>query len=836
MNEDINNNKYFLPPKTTNKKTLVLDLDETLVHSQFLEFSTPSDIIIKIEIEKEIYDIHVLVRPGVKEFLEKMEQYYEIVIFTASISKYADILINIIDQNESCPYRLFREHCTFINNIFVKDLEKLGRDLKDIIIVDNSPLSYSFHPNNGLPILSWFENKNDRELFNITPILIYLSKVNDVREIIPKIVIDNSISYFEVEKILKKNKFKHKNINNNNNNNINKNSMNITKENSNKNNSFNPIKNNNIYENDSKEYNININIVQNNISNINNIFDEKQNKNIKNKIIKYLNISNNSETKNMKNQKQVTEKLLKLKQKNILSNIDNPSNNKNSIKLKDNNSNNKYHKRLKTYNENFNNIKTQKEKNNKKINDINKNNKQKIKKLIQKLYIDTIKRSENSLNYKKVQNFLRKRRKKEKERISNDIKSISFKHNSNNKLKRFSYHKNRIINRSVSNKRNNSNNNRTKLTLLAEYSENEIIKKMYTLSTKTKINNNLKKKRNYNQTNLFEYKTKFRSSNNFHRSSNKVDIMNNSLNIKKHYSNNKINKKFKNFDKINTPFHRKQKSYNGDTFFTKIKKNIIKQNYFKTKRLLSKNDFLKKEIQNSNNNSNQINITSNTSDYKNKLIKRAYGNFKKINLKNIDFITKRDKKRIIQTDMKEKKIENNKTNINIHRINGMNNNENLYNLYKSLNRNEKNKNGEKTSFNNTTDNFLSCKTTFRRICHQKTISYNLNSTRNFNNNIMLSKKKIQNKFKINHLMKLKSIKRQSQKEFNTFQEDSKKIKNENDDSSLDTKFMLKNKFFDYINLTRDNFNIINRNIIKSKNRGIRTINRNNNSNKKSGIF
>ena len=73
--------------------------------------------------------------------------------------------------------------------------------------------------------------------------------------------------------------------------------------------------------------------------------------------------------------------------------------------------------------------------------------------------------------------------------------------------------------------------------------------------------------------------------------------MNNSLHIKKHYSNNKINKKFKNFDKINTPFHRKQKSYNGDTFFTKIKKNIIKQNYFKTKRLLSKNDFLKKEIQ-----------------------------------------------------------------------------------------------------------------------------------------------------------------------------------------------------------------------------------------------
>ena len=64
-NQEIHkSSKYLLPPKTTNKKTLVLDLDETLVHSQFFEFSVPSDITIKIEIENEIYDIHILVRPG----------------------------------------------------------------------------------------------------------------------------------------------------------------------------------------------------------------------------------------------------------------------------------------------------------------------------------------------------------------------------------------------------------------------------------------------------------------------------------------------------------------------------------------------------------------------------------------------------------------------------------------------------------------------------------------------------------------------------------------------------------------------------------------------------
>lgn len=116
-----------------------MDLDETLVHSGFKPFN-PSDIILKIEFEGVIHEIHVLVRPGVEEFLERMSKIYEIVIFTASLSKYANPLLDILDQNGYCSHRLFREHCTMINNVFVKDLKKLNRDLKDIIIVD---VSYS---------------------------------------------------------------------------------------------------------------------------------------------------------------------------------------------------------------------------------------------------------------------------------------------------------------------------------------------------------------------------------------------------------------------------------------------------------------------------------------------------------------------------------------------------------------------------------------------------------------------------------------------------------------------------------------------------------------------
>ena len=194
-----NQNEFILPPKINDKidkKTLVLDLDETLLHSQKNPFSSSqSDIVLKLELESDPYDIHVLIRPGAKEFIRKMNKYYEIVIFTASVSKYAIPLINLIDEKNLCIHRLYREHCSIVNTSFIKDLTKLGRDLKDIIIIDNTPLAYSLNKENGIPIVSWFEDKRDRELYNLIPILEFLSTVPDVREFIPKLVINNEVSY-----------------------------------------------------------------------------------------------------------------------------------------------------------------------------------------------------------------------------------------------------------------------------------------------------------------------------------------------------------------------------------------------------------------------------------------------------------------------------------------------------------------------------------------------------------------------------------------------------------------------------------------------------------------
>lgn len=187
----------LLPPKSKkyiNKKTLVLDLDETLVHSSFTPFDH-SDIVLQVDFEEDLYNIHVLVRPYVDKFIEEVSKLFEVVIFTASISKYASPLLDILDKDKKCSYRLFREHCTFINGIYVKDLKRLNRDLKNVIIVDNSPNSYSFNRENGLPILSWFNDKKDTELLKLLPLLNYLSGVSDVRDVIPSFIKEDSIDY-----------------------------------------------------------------------------------------------------------------------------------------------------------------------------------------------------------------------------------------------------------------------------------------------------------------------------------------------------------------------------------------------------------------------------------------------------------------------------------------------------------------------------------------------------------------------------------------------------------------------------------------------------------------
>ena len=101
----------FLPPlQGTKEYTLVLDLDETLVHSSFKPVPNP-DFVIPVEIDGVVTDVYVLKRPWVDYFLEQCAARYEIVVFTASLSKYADPLLDFLDPRKTIKHRLFRESC-----------------------------------------------------------------------------------------------------------------------------------------------------------------------------------------------------------------------------------------------------------------------------------------------------------------------------------------------------------------------------------------------------------------------------------------------------------------------------------------------------------------------------------------------------------------------------------------------------------------------------------------------------------------------------------------------------------------------------------------------------
>lgn len=140
-----------------------------------------------VEIDGTVHQVYVLKRPHVDEFLQRMGELYECVLFTASLAKvlllllaslafflhvlmnvklklqdinnflfvyfqYADPVADLLDRWGVFRVRLFRESCVFHRGNYVKDLNKLGRDLQKVIIVDNSPASYIFHPDNAVSI------------------------------------------------------------------------------------------------------------------------------------------------------------------------------------------------------------------------------------------------------------------------------------------------------------------------------------------------------------------------------------------------------------------------------------------------------------------------------------------------------------------------------------------------------------------------------------------------------------------------------------------------------------------------------------------------------------
>ena len=318
------NTASFKSIDNNNKKTLILDLDETLVHSSFhpLYFEgelIQPDLFFTILFENKTHDVYVLKRPYIKEFLNKMSKIFNIYIFTASIKEYASPLLVKLDEKKLISKALFRENCTLSkDNKYIKDLHILEENLKNVILIDNNPNSYRYNKCNGIPIKTWHYDKNDKELIKIIPFLTFLALVEDVREYIPKVIDDDQVNYNKIKNI----------INNSTINNI------IKKDNKNKR-IINKIKKHKVINNNS------YNNTNNNINN--NILSASR------KIKYYPSYTNNEENKsnitgnkNNKKESQSCNKIIKEKEENNNDNNNNYNNkiNFNNFEERKNNNNN----------------------------------------------------------------------------------------------------------------------------------------------------------------------------------------------------------------------------------------------------------------------------------------------------------------------------------------------------------------------------------------------------------------------------------------------------------------------------------------------------------------
>ena len=183
-------NSFNLLNNDKNKKTLILDLDETLIHSD-LDLEYKNHIITLFfdseeegEEEKNI-PIPLILRPKLFDFLNYVKEKYELIIFTASQKNYADKIIDYIEKDQKYfSLRLYREHCIFIKpGLYIKDLRIFkNRDLKNIILIDNSIFSFAHQLNNGILVTSFYNDEDDCFLINLKDYLMYcIENCDDIR-------------------------------------------------------------------------------------------------------------------------------------------------------------------------------------------------------------------------------------------------------------------------------------------------------------------------------------------------------------------------------------------------------------------------------------------------------------------------------------------------------------------------------------------------------------------------------------------------------------------------------------------------------------------------------
>ena len=175
------------PAEKNKKKIALFDLDETLVHCTKDQKGLNGDSVnIKLPTNK-IVNVGLNIRPHWKEALDLIKKHYHIVVYTASHQSYADAVLDYLDkENKYFQYRLYRNHCVQCNvddiKFYVKDLDTLNEkyNLKDVVLIDNSVLSFAYHLNNGIPIVPYIEQKEDSQLIMLAYYLVSIANFDDL--------------------------------------------------------------------------------------------------------------------------------------------------------------------------------------------------------------------------------------------------------------------------------------------------------------------------------------------------------------------------------------------------------------------------------------------------------------------------------------------------------------------------------------------------------------------------------------------------------------------------------------------------------------------------------
>lgn len=175
-----------LPKYQRKAKTLVLDLDQTLVHST-LGAMEDCDYQMEINVpDHGLRTVRVKLRPYLMRFLHAAAQLFEVVVFTASPTVYANRVLDRLDpDHQLIDYRMFRHHCHHHHHTkahYIKDLCALGRDLSKVVIIDNSVEAFAFQLDNGVLIEDFLGSPEDTALLRMQAFLMELGRVEDARQ------------------------------------------------------------------------------------------------------------------------------------------------------------------------------------------------------------------------------------------------------------------------------------------------------------------------------------------------------------------------------------------------------------------------------------------------------------------------------------------------------------------------------------------------------------------------------------------------------------------------------------------------------------------------------